>query len=227
MMTSLSSILAIVKQRGGGEINMFVESLVELRCFIENVVDENATDDDEHGYESREKLVKAIIEEIVDAHLNDPCRRRRRSQGVLVCYRTCQDCDTSVSSFRKITTLKRRYVCRKCGVDLVNDSADDDNNDDITIDKAIELLQMYRTNVAADTDEEDDDDDDTDIDDEDDINVGVDSGSGCKCKKLNISKLTILKFVTELVLLVRCWVWGLCEKPWYILWRRNDKSKSV
>ncbi|WBB27192.1 hypothetical protein [Mythimna sequax nucleopolyhedrovirus] len=40
---------------------------------------------------------------------------------------------------------------------------------------------------------------------------------------LTINKWTIIKFVTEAVLLVRCWVWGLCEKPWYILWKKKAK----
>lgn len=43
---------------------------------------------------------------------------------------------------------------------------------------------------------------------------------------LTISKWTIIKFVTEAVLLVRCWVWGLCEKPWYILWKKKTTIDS-
>lgn len=59
---------------------------------------------------------------------------------------------------------------------------------------------------------------DTDTDDDDDDCLCVDKD------KLSISKWTIIKFVTEAVLIVRCWVWGLCDKPWYILWKKNDKT---
>lgn len=61
-------------------------------------------------------------------------------------------------------------------------------------------------------------DTDTDTDDDDDNCLCVDKD------KLSISKWTIIKFVTEAVLIVRCWVWGLCDKPWYILWKKNDKT---
>ncbi|ABM45854.1 unknown protein [Spodoptera frugiperda multiple nucleopolyhedrovirus] len=40
---------------------------------------------------------------------------------------------------------------------------------------------------------------------------------------LFISKWTIFKLLTELFLWARCWLWGYCEKPWYILWSKKNK----
>lgn len=56
-----------------------------------------------------------------------------------------------------------------------------------------------------------------------DLNENLESLSEADEKALGISKWTIIKLVTEAVLLVRCWVWGLCEKPWYILWKKKTK----
>lgn len=43
---------------------------------------------------------------------------------------------------------------------------------------------------------------------------------------LFISKWTIFKLLTELFLYARCWFWGKCERPWYILWnKRTVKDK--
>ncbi|AAZ38198.1 ORF-32 [Agrotis segetum nucleopolyhedrovirus A] len=62
------------------------------------------------------------------------------------------------------------------------------------------------------------DDEDEEYEDEGDENDEDDSEN----KSLGISKWTLFKLATELFLWARCWLWGKCEKPWYILWKKKQ-----
>jgi hypothetical protein len=96
--------------------------------------------------------------------------------------------------------------------------SDDDNStyEHETDTSKINIKRCTNCNAVIDDPPEQVNIDDDDNDDDDCLCVDKD--------KLSISKWTIIKFVTEVVLIVRCWVWGLCDKPWYILWKKNDKT---
>jgi hypothetical protein len=208
--------------------NNFIGAVVKLRAFIKNAV--GSDDHIAFGYESRDKFIEDIILEIIDTHLQDDDNNDDDgdddNKGKPY-YRVCRNCeyggdDDDDNHMRKIVTLKQQYVCTKCnGLFNESDDDDDDNDDDnVFVERAIRLLQeIYNKNNLATNNNHDSDD--ADADDHNNINDGCST-----IKQLSVSKWTIIKFVTEIALLVRCWVWGLCDKPWYILWNKN-KDKAL
>lgn len=99
---------------------------------------------------------------------------------------------------RKIVSIKQ-FVCKRCGT--INNFNSND---------------ALESTAANDIDEK-----------SDDIQKIIKNEPSRKKEAiLFISKWTIFKLLTELFLYARCWFWGKCERPWYILWnRRAVKSK--
>ncbi|AIE47758.1 ac4 [Peridroma alphabaculovirus] len=205
---SIKQYIKNILRKYDGDIPPFVDPLAELHAHVLNSVsDADAT---QLRYPDRNRLVADVMHTIIDAYL--PAQHQQHED--VVCYRVCAECDRVADKHhRKIVTVKR-YVCRSCGALMVHDDHD----------PAQRRRHHHRHHEVGPEDSASSDSsvsDVDDLDDDDDKHKTVVPSSG-----LAISKWTWIKLATEAFLLVRCWVWGLCDKPWYILWSKKPQQQQ-
>ncbi|AXU41629.1 ORF31 [Spodoptera eridania nucleopolyhedrovirus] len=181
------------------KIESLTSALTDLRHFIETHVSER--DYVGLGYTSRDKFVDDVVDAVVYLHL-----RNEKIKSKI----NCSDDGETFNSFasRRVVNINQ-YKCKNCGTV---------NNFCTTIHE--NLSNFNEDDHDGDDDSKNSDDDDSDDDSEDDTK---NRSQVRRNAILFISKWTIFKLVTELILWARCWFWGYCEKPWYILWNAKNK----
>ncbi|QEI03431.1 hypothetical protein [Spodoptera cosmioides nucleopolyhedrovirus] len=192
------------------KIESLTSALTDLRRFVETHVSER--DYVGLGYKCRDKFIDDVVDAVVYLHLRNEKFKSK------IC---CADDGETLNYHHHQHTSRRlvninQYRCKNCG----------------TINNFCTTLRNFNEKEEEkfkDDDEnsiDDDDNDDDSLDEDDVIDDDDDIKSRSQVRRnaiLFISKWTIFKLVTELFLWARCWFWGYCEKPWYILWNRKNK----
>ncbi|QNV47787.1 hypothetical protein [Alphabaculovirus altersperidaniae] len=185
------------------KIDLLTNTLNDLRRFVETHVKER--DYMGYGYESRDKFVDDVVDAVVLLHLNnETCKSK-----------LCRRCGDDGENFNTLASRRlvdiHRYKCKNCG----------------TINNFCSTLCEKPINYKENNNDDKNDcvdENNTNIDDVDEDNKTNNRSQQVRRNAiLFISKWTIFKLVTELFLWARCWFWGYCEKPWYILWNRKNK----
>lgn len=231
---SLQEFASSVVKTFDAKIEPLVSVLAELRRFVDSNV--NESDYVNLNYTCRTRFVGDVVNAIVQIHLQDAILNEE--PGV-VYYRVCQECDNAAEpTSRKIEKVKQ-YVCRNCGACLVIDDPRETMSESCAL-SAMNHINKVNTGDSSsvdesgcssnfdDDDDEDDNSDDNDDDDDDDDLV-VDKTrfvSDSTNTLLSISKWTLFKLATEVFLWTRCWFWGKCERPWYILWQKRNNINA-
>jgi hypothetical protein len=195
------------------KIESLTSAFADLRRFVETHVSER--DYLGLGYKSRDKFVDDVVDAVVYLHL-----RNEKIKSKICCPddgETLNVGSGSAHASRRLVNINQ-YKCKNCG----------------TINNFCTTTQLYNFNEkdeenadgGGDNNDNDDDDENDNSDDYEDDDIIIDEKHRTHIRRdaiLFISKWTIFKLVTELFLWARCWFWGYCEKPWYILWNRKNK----
>ena len=203
---------ALSKIKMYDKIDILTDALADLRRFVESHVSER--DYLGLGYASRERFVNDVLDAIVYLHLHNDSKLKTFLPSSK--FKMFSSDDNTLTT-RRIVSLEQ-YKCKNCGT-LNNFCRVDDNDDDENNKPSRFKEKLYKEKDKKDYSEDNDDDDNDDDDKEEEKDI--------KHARRNaiifISKWTIFKIVTELFLWARCWFWGYCERPWYILWNRKNK----
>ncbi|AAF33561.1 ORF31 [Spodoptera exigua multiple nucleopolyhedrovirus] len=221
--TMLVDKFALSTIRMYDKIESLTSTLTDLRRFVETHVSER--DYFGLGYKSRDKFVDDVVDAVVYLHL-----RNEKIKSKICCPDDGETLNNiSAHASRRLVNINQ-YKCKNCGninnfcttrlYNLKEEYVDDNKNDDDDDDDDDNVKNNNSDDYKYDDD--DDDNDDNMIVDDDEHRTHIRRNA-----ILFISKWTIFKLVTELFLWARCWFWGYCEKPWYILWNTKNKISNT